>query len=329
MYNKMKIGVVSTSRIIDVFWAALPEMKDIEVSAICCRPQSEAKARTWSEQYHIPAVYTDYAQFLAEGNYDIIYDGTVNSMHYSDALQALQAGRSMIMEKPFTITAEECAELIRLAKEKNVWLFEAITTMHSPCFKFMKEMIPQLGPLRGGTMYFSMMPPRYAPYRQRIELSTTFDPKLAGGCLIDMNVYNLHLAIGLLGAPESAAYYPNRGWNGIDTSGLAVLQYPEFTMACYAAKDSAGPCGMFIQGEYGYVQMTTPPNTCANAIAVVNGETRTFGNPSTHRFAIEFNSIRKIWVEKDRAAHDALLEQSQNVMNTIAPLYKIVLAECI
>lgn len=206
----MKIGIVSTSRIIDVFWEALPEMQDITVSAICCRPQSVSKARAWSEMHQIPAVYTDYDKFLAEGDYDIIYDGTVNSMHYPDALRAVQAGRSIIMEKPFTLTAKECADVIRLAQDRNVWLFEAITTLHSPCFQFMKECLPRLGPLRGGTMSFSMMPPRYAPYRQRIALSTTFDPKLGGGCLMDMNVYNLHLAIGLLGAPDCAAYYPNR-----------------------------------------------------------------------------------------------------------------------
>ena len=324
----MKIGIVSTSRIIDVFWEALPEMQDITVSAICCRPQSVSKARAWSEMHQIPAVYTDYDKFLAEGDYDIIYDGTVNSMHYPDALRAVQAGRSIIMEKPFTLTAKECADVIRLAQDRNVWLFEAITTLHSPCFQFMKECLPRLGPLRGGTMSFSMMPPRYAPYRQRIALSTTFDPKLGGGCLMDMNVYNLHLAIGLLGAPDCAAYYPNRGWNGIDTSGLAVLQYPEFTMACYAAKDSAGPCGMFLQGEYGYLQLLTPPNTCGKAIAVIRGETRTFENPPLHRFAIEFNSIRNIWETRNRAAHDALLRQSQAVMDTIAPLYETVLKHC-
>ena len=177
-------------------------------------------------------------------------------------------------------------------------------------------------------MHFSMMTPRYAPYLRREELSTTFDPKLAGGCLLDMNIYNIHLAIGLLGAPEGAVYYPNRGWNGIDTSGLAVLQYPEFTMACYAAKDSAGPCGMFIQGEYGYVELTTPPNECAKAVAVINGEKRTFENPALPRFAIEFNSIRKIWEENDRQRHDALLEQSQMVMDTVGPLYETVLEGC-
>ena len=75
-------------------------------------------------------------------------------MHYPDALRAVQAGRSIIMEKPFTLTAKECADVIRLAQDRNVWLFEAITTLHSPCFQFMKECLPRLGPLRGGTMSF-------------------------------------------------------------------------------------------------------------------------------------------------------------------------------
>lgn len=323
----MKLGIVSTSRIIDVFWQALPDMPNIEVSAICCRPQSEAKARAWSEKYHIPAVYTDYDKFLAEGDFDFVYDGTVNSMHYADGLRCLQAGRNLIMEKPFTVTAEETRTLIETAKEKHVWLFEAITTMHSPCFHFVKEQLPSLGALRGGNMSFSMMPPRYAPYL-RHEMNNTFDPKMAGGCLMDMNVYNLHLAIGLLGAPESSVYYPNRGWNGIDTSGLVVLQYPEFTVACHSAKDSAGPCGMFLQGDKGYVEVTTAPNTCAEAICVVDGAKKTFSNPPMHRMAVEFESMNKIWLAQDWETHDKLLEHTQRVMDTMAPLYQQVLEKC-
>jgi len=323
----MKIGIVSTSRIIDVFWVGLQDMKNIEVTAICCRPQSEAKAQMWAEKYNIPAVYTDYDKFLAEGDFDFVYDGTVNSMHYSDAKKCVLAGRNLILEKPFTVTAEETAELISLAKEKNVWLFEAITTMHSPCFQFMKENLPKLGALRGGCMSFSMMPPRYTSYLKG-EMNTTFDPKMAGGCLMDMNMYNLHLAVGLLGMPQDAVYYPNRGWNGIDTSGLAVLIYPEYTVACYAAKDSAGPCGMFLQGDKGHMELLTPPNECAEMVCTVEGKEIRYKNQPIHRFAIEFESINAIWEAQDRKRMEELWEQTQNIMDLMWPMYQKVLEKC-
>ncbi|HIX95748.1 MAG TPA: gfo/Idh/MocA family oxidoreductase, partial [Candidatus Gemmiger excrementipullorum] len=72
----LRLAVLSTSRIVDEFLQHLPEMPELCVTALCCRPQSGAKARAWAQQYGIPAVYTDEAACYAAGGFDAVYIGT-------------------------------------------------------------------------------------------------------------------------------------------------------------------------------------------------------------------------------------------------------------
>lgn len=320
----MKIGIVSTSRIIDMFWGAYPQMEGVQVSALCCRPQSEQKARRWAQQYGIPAVYTDYATFLAEGGFDFVYNGTVNSQHYPQAKQALLAGRNVILEKPFTVTAAEAKELAALAAQKKVWLFEAITSLYTPGFAFLKQQLPAIGPVRGAMLNFSLHSPRYDQYLAG-QMTTTFAHEHAGGALYDMNVYCLHLLTALVGAPTGVQYYPNPGWNGIDTSGLAVLQYPGFSAACMAGKDSTAPNGMTLQGEQGCLVVAGDPTACTGAYALVGGQRLEGPALPKSRFALEFEAFARIWQAGDRAAHDAALAHTVQVMETLEALKRSAL----
>ena len=317
----MKIGLVSTSRVMELFWAGYGQMENVRVTAICCRPQSEGKARRWAEEHGIPAVYTDYEAFLAEGAFDFAYIGSVNSQHYPQARQALEAGRNVILEKPFTVTAAEARTLAALAEEKKLWLFEAITTLYTPGFAFLRQHLADIGPVRGALLNFSKYSSRYDRYLAH-EMTTTFDPDHAGGALYDMNVYCLHLLCALAGFPQTGEYRPNRGWNGIDTSGLAVLQYDGFSAACMAAKDSTAPSGMTLQGENGCLVVDGEPNACVRTCALLGGERIAGPSPEKHQFAFEFEAFDRIWRTGDRAAHDAALAHTVQVMELLDALHR-------
>ena len=69
----LKIAILSTSRIVEEFLQHLAEMPEISVQALCCRPQSGAKARAWAQQYGIPDVYTDEDACYAAGGFDAVY----------------------------------------------------------------------------------------------------------------------------------------------------------------------------------------------------------------------------------------------------------------
>lgn len=317
----MKLGIVSTGRVIDMFWEAYPDLKGVQVSAICCRPQSVERANYFAAKYNIPAVYTNYQQFLQQGDFDFVYNGATNSVHYSQTKQALAAGRNVILEKPFTVTAAETKELCQLAQQKGVWLFEAITTIHLPAFSFLRQHLEQIGPVRGVQMNFSAYSSRYTAYLDR-QMTVSFDPAHAGGALYDMNVYNLHLLLGLLGAPNKVKYLPNRGWNGIDTSGLALLQYNGFSAALLAAKDSAGVNGMSIQGENGRLVVDGDPNACHTVYAVIDGQRIEGPTTSRHRMTYEFEAFDAMWQQNDRAGMQALLEHTTMVMEHLEALHR-------
>lgn len=320
----MRLAILSTSRIVDEFLQHAAEMPEITPAAICCRPQSEPKARAWARQYGIPAVYTDEAAMYAAGGFEGVYIGTANHLHYAAAKRALQAGCHVMLEKPFTHTLAEAEELYALADEKGVLLLEAITIPYLPAWRFLKEALPQIGPVRGAMASFCARSARYDEYLNGI-WNTTFDPACQGGALNDMNVYNLHLLYGLLGEPERVEYRPSRGSNGIDTAGLALLDYGGFTAAALAAKDSGSVNGAVLQGPGGRLVVEGGANALPHVYSVLggvrDGGVRTDCPPAErHRMAYEFAAFARIAAGHDTAAEAAARAQTLAVIRLLEEL---------
>ena len=259
----------------------------------------------------------------------------MNSAHFSYGKQALEAGKNVIMEKPFTGTLAEARELVALAREKNLYIFEAITVLHTPVFQRMRAGLPRLGRVRMLLGNYSQYSSRYDAYLEG-EVSHAFDAAYLGGALRDINVYNIHYAAALFGLPRAVHYYPNRGFNGIDTSGTLVLAYDGFSAVCTGAKDSDSPCYLSVQGEKGWMRIDGKPNVAPNltlsyvregagdaardaAGAVLRGtETETFV-PETgeHRMTQEFRDFARIADTGDRAEADRLAAETLAVMQII------------
>ena len=157
--------------------------------------------------------------------------------------------------------------------------------------------------------------------------NTTFDPACQGGALNDMNVYNLHLLVGLLGAPRRAEYRASRAGNGIDTAGLALLDYGDFTAAALAAKDSEGVNGMTLQGPGGHLVVEGGTNAMPVVYSVLGG-VRGGGDrtdaPAADRFrmAYEFAEFARIILEQDTAAEAQARARTLAVMDLLETLHK-------
>lgn len=320
----MRLAILSTSRIVDEFLQHAGEMPSIQLEAICCRPQSEAKARAWAAQYGIPKVYTDEAAMYAAGGFDGVYIGTANHLHYPAAKRALEAGFHVMLEKPFTYTLAEAEELYRLADAKGVLLLEAITIPYLPAWQFLQQELPKIGPVRGAMASFCARSARYDDYLKGI-WNTTFDPACQGGALADMNVYNLHLFCGLLGAPKGCEYRPSRGANGIDTAGLALLDYDGFTAAALAAKDSSTENGAFLQGPQGRLVIrggtNALPEVCSIMACGRQDEPPTVcPKAEKHRMVYEFEEFARIAAEQDAAAEAAARARTLTVMAVLDAL---------
>ena len=317
----MKLAVISTSRIVEEFLSHLEEMPEVSVTALCCRPQSMRKAEKWADVYAIPRLYTEEAALFADDGYDAVYIGTANHLHYDTARRALSAGHSVILEKPFTTNAAEAADLFKIAGEQGVYLLEAITTPYLPAYKFLLKQLPEISAVRGAMVSFCKRSARYDEYMSGI-WNTTFDPACNGGALYDLNIYNLHYLWGLLGKPFSAQYYPSRGGNGIDTAGLAVLQYDNFAAASLAAKDSSGEMGSVIQGPGGALILHGGTNGLDEVYSVIGGVRTDAPKQTRHRMAYEFAAFARILREDDRRAAAAARERTMAVMEMVDELHE-------
>lgn len=328
----MKLGVIGTGNIVHDALFAMEPLTQIAVNAIFARPHSRDKAEALAAQYDIPEVYTDYDALLKAANVDTVYIGLVNNAHYDYGRRALEAGRHVILEKPFTGTLAEAEELVSLAKAKGVYIFEAITVLHNDVIERMRAALPKLGPIRLMLSNYSQYSSRYGRYLKG-EVDPSFDPARQGGALRDIDIYNVHYAAWLLGAPSSARYFPNAGFNGVDTSGVLVLRYDGCTAVCAAAKDSDSPSFVSIQGEKGCLRIDGKPNLAPNlTVSIVDGDNpalikdaaggtvratvdETFvPEKSHHRMTREFADFARIIDERDDAAAALLASETLDVM---------------
>ena len=311
----MKLAIIGTGKIVADALEALSET-DIEVTSICARPHSREKAERFASLYDISEVYTDYDRLLAEADIDTVYIGLINSVHYEYAKRALEAGKHVILEKPFTDTLCEAEELFAIARKKDLFIFEAITALHNGVFKRMREDLPKIGPLRVMLANFSQYSSRYDRYLNGI-VDPAFDPECKGGALRDINIYNIHFAAALLGAPKSAEYYPNNGFNGIDTSGVLVMDYGDIKAVCTAAKDSDSPCFIMLQGENGYMRIDGKPNGPENLTTLIrNGAdgSHIYTEEPHHRMAEEFRDFAEIIADGDHKRADYYANETLEVM---------------
>lgn len=255
----IKVGTIGTGFIVEWFLTSVADNDGIACEAVFSR--SMTKGRALADKYQIQKVYTDFEAMLEDPEINFIYVASPNSLHYTYALQSLQAGKHVICEKPFTTTVREADELIKTAKAGNLFLFEAITTLYMPNYQLIKTKLPLLGPIRMVQCNFSQYSSRYDKLLNQ-EITNVFDPAFGGGTLVDLNIYNLHFCCGLFGMPQEIRYFVNKWENGIDTSGVLILKYPSFICTCIGAKDSSSQNLTQIQGEKGYLQVHKEVSMC-------------------------------------------------------------------
>ncbi|WP_099469007.1 Gfo/Idh/MocA family protein [Konateibacter massiliensis] len=283
----MKLGIVGTGMIVMDFLSITPHLKDTQLMAISGTKNSEAKVQELAEQYHIPACYTNYEEFL-KGDFDTVYIGAPNHLHFQFSKEALEAGKHVIVEKPFVSNYKEALVLSELAKEKQLFLLEAITTCYLPNYKKVKELLPTLGDIKIVQCNYSQYSRRYDEFKKGNVLPA-FNPEFSGGALMDINSYNIHYVAGLFGRPKEVAYYPNME-RGIDTSGILILDYGTFQCTLVGAKDCKAPIANNIQGDKGCIHQNTPANVCKGFEIFGNDGTSTLINENDyeHRMVNEF-----------------------------------------
>lgn len=253
----MKLGIIGSGAIVREFLPHLVRLEGMEVTAIQGTPRSRDRVAELCRSGGVPHGVFSFDEMRAL-EIDTVYVAVPNSLHFTYCRQALEAGLHVIVEKPMTSNDREAAQLKRLAEEKGLFLFEAVTTIYLPGYEKIRTWLKELGAIKMVHCNYSQYSSRYDAFL-RGEVLPAFDPAKSGGALMDLNLYNLHFVMGLFGRPDSFRYYANIE-RGIDTSGTLIMQYPGFLAACTAAKDCSAPYSFVIEGTEGYIATQYPPN---------------------------------------------------------------------
>ncbi len=319
--KKINVGVIGSGFIVPVFIRQSKQFKEYHLCGIWGR--HEEKLLNFKDEFEY--VTTDLDCLLNDKKIDVIYVALPNKLHFEYAYKALKANKSVILEKPFTVAYKEAKKLIDYAHKHGLFVFEAITTIHNPLYQKAMKSVERLGDIRLIECNFSQYSRRYDRFRKG-EILPAFDPKMAGGALYDLNVYNIHFVTRTFGAPKKVYYHANIE-KGVDTSGTLVMEYKDFKAVCIAAKDCKAKAYAQIQGDKGYLRCETTSSICGHFDCVMNdGTITTYDENSGKEFSgwiHELKEFRRLYLNKDFVKAE---EYNKQTLIVVKVLEKAMLA---
>ena len=254
---KLRIGILSTASIVPRLIGAVRAAETLlstdcfrgcTISAIASRDLEKArqKARLWN----VPEAYGSYEDLINSPKIDIVYIATINSEHYRYAKLALEAGKHVLCEKPFTLDAAQARELFALAREKGLFLMEMQKTVFLPVIRQIRELI-QSGSF--GRIIMADFSSSYAPDYN----GWFFDAAKGGGPLYGNAGYSLQLMQYLLNC--YAAEWTGlctRSSTGVEDQFSLIVRMEDDTL--YTNKTSMRSKTIhtgYIYGEKGYIEL--------------------------------------------------------------------------
>lgn len=246
--NKLRVGIIGAGWIADKMAEALSPLDEAEVLAIASR--SLEKARQFADERGISRAYGSYEELVEDPDVDLVYVATPHSHHYPHARLALEHGKPVLMEKAFTANAREAEALLTLARERHLFITEAIWTRYMPLSMKVKEIMDSgiIGEPRilTATLCYEM------EQKERI-----IRPDLCGGALLDLGVYVLNFARMYFGT-DIVRTVTNcyLGPSGMDMMESISLSFRDGRMAnlqagCLTLNDRQG----IISGKEGYIRI--------------------------------------------------------------------------
>jgi predicted dehydrogenase len=243
-------GILATGNIANSFANDFQFVEKGILKAVASR--TIEKAQAFAEKYKIEKAFGTYEELAADSDINAVYIATPHSEHCRDALLLLNSGKHVLCEKAFAVNAREAAEMITIAKSKNLLLMEAMWMAFQPGFLQAKQWIDEgkIGDLRMIRAEFGFK----ADYDPKSRL---LNPELAGGTLLDIGVYPITIAHYLFNKePVAITSKASIGKTGVDEQLSISLKYSENQIAHLSASFLTNlENAAFIYGTNGYIHI--------------------------------------------------------------------------
>jgi predicted dehydrogenase len=250
-----KVGIVGMGSIGCTHACACQQVEQAELVAIC-DISPEALARH-GDEFSVSQRYVKLEDMLAQEALDILIIGTWGISHalMSNAAARSRRVRAILVEKPISMNAAECEEMIAVARDNNVWIAEGLKVLHHPQYARVGEIIDsgRIGNLRMIRSTISSAIVDWAPPD-----NWRFDARLGGGSVYDLACYPIAYARGIVGAEPERVYAVGAFGEGsdVDLSATIVLEFPDDVTAQLFSSYDGGTCqSTEILGSRGWIHM--------------------------------------------------------------------------
>lgn len=157
--KEIRLGTIGSGPIVHTILDAVKETKGVQCTAVYSR--SKEKGRRLAEAYQAEKVYTNLEDMFMDKEINFIYIASPNILHYEQTKMALLAGKNVICEKPFCTRAEQVRELAGIAREKGLFLVDAVPTTYLPNYEILKRELKKIGRIRLVLSSYSQYSSRY------------------------------------------------------------------------------------------------------------------------------------------------------------------------
>ncbi|ENE7832221.1 Gfo/Idh/MocA family oxidoreductase [Listeria innocua] len=309
----MKLGIMGTNWITDSFIEGAINSGEWNLTAVYSR--TEEKARAFGEKYGELTYFTDIEEMGKSDALDAVYIASPNALHYQHAVSLLKNKKHVIVEKPIFSTVAELEHAHQIARENNVFLFEAARHIQEPNFKRLQENIEKVGTIHGATLAYMKYSSRYDQVLNGEE-PNIFSLKFSGGSIVDLGVYPLYSAITLFGEPIKATYFATKLPTGVDGLGPIILEYPSFNITIIQGKNSQSFLPSEIYGQKG--TLIVDPLTGIEKITFYDNatkeETELAGPVVANDMRFEAAEFARIIEQGDRDTYEYLADLSLKVL---------------
>ncbi|MBN1456562.1 MAG: Gfo/Idh/MocA family oxidoreductase [Sedimentisphaerales bacterium] len=249
MSNMYRWGIVGAGRVAHKFAEAMNHVKDAKLQAVAST--NSKRAGDFAKKHSIPDHFDNYGQLYSSGKVDIVYVATTHNFHCSSTIDALNARKHVLCEKPMAVNASQVRQMINTARTNDLFLMEAMWTRFLPIMHEVRNIIKK------GTIGLPQF--LYADFGIRFNYdpqSRLYNPALAGGALLDLGVYCLALASMLFGRPNNISSTIKMTDTDVDARSTVIFEYDNAKVAVLLqALDMETPKEALIVGTEGSIKL--------------------------------------------------------------------------
>lgn len=247
-------GLLAAGKIAHTLARAVSATSGGEVVAVAARDLD--RARAFADEHGIPRAHGSYAELYADPDVDIIYVSSTHPHHAAQALDALAAGKHVLVEKPITLTVHDAEAVLDRARSRGLLAMEAMWMRSQPLVRELQARVRRgdIGTLRSFAAAFTV------PFTYD-EKHRLFDLTNGGGALMDLGIYPITLAHLLAGHPTDVQVLGSTVETGADDQ-VAVQWRSEAGVLVQVMTDSQSHGGSrtVVRGTTGWIEVHGPVN---------------------------------------------------------------------